>query len=329
MVRADRLLSILLLLEARGRMSAPDLARRLEVSVRTIYRDVEALSSAGVPVYTERGANGGIRLLDGYRSNLTGLTTGEAEALFALGIRGPLEELGFGPALDGAQRKLMAALPENLRADAERVQSRIHIDPAGWYRRPANAEHLSTLTRALWNDRSIELTYVRADGKEIERRLDPLGLVLKAGNWYLVAVSGEDLRTYRVSRVLSVTPTEETFARPGSFDLAEYWTESARDFMSNQTDAKVLVRVRQIMIEELTRVFSESYRDAVRSAPRDTDGSIEIELTFDNYGQACHALLPWAPGIEVLEPAELRSDIVETARRALVLYQSSRVKLQT
>src|SRR3954454_10086623 len=201
-MRAGRLVSLLLLLQSRGLMTAEQLARELEVSVRTIYRDVDALSIAGVPIYADRGPLGGIRLVDGYRTRLTGLTTQEAEALFLSGLPGPAAQLGLGTVVTAARLKVLAALPPELRARASRISQRFHLDAPGWFQGSESVPHLQTLSTAVWEDRKLSLGYRRNDGNTVDRVVDPLGLVLKAGVWHLVVqTSGAAPRTYRVSRI--------------------------------------------------------------------------------------------------------------------------------
>lgn len=223
-MRASRLLSLLLLLQARGRMTARELSDELEVSLRTIYRDVESLSAAGVPVYADRGPTGGYQLLDGYRTRLTGMTGDEADTLFLAGMPGPAAELGLGAMLAAAELKLLAALPPELGGRAARVRQRFHLDAPGWFRQDEPTPHLAALADAVWNDRLVEVRYRRwKQPREVTRTLAPLGVVLKAGRWYLVARAGEETRTYRVGEVLEVTTLDGRFARPDDFDLAGFW----------------------------------------------------------------------------------------------------------
>src|SRR5687768_8406307 len=201
-MRASRLLSTLMLLQSHGRMSAQALADALEVSVRTVYRDVDELSAAGVPVWAERGRQGGFQLQPGWRTRVDGLTGPEAQAMFLGGLPGPAAQLGLGEAMASAQLKLMAALPADWREDARRVSSRFHLDPIDWYRGPAAADHLPAIAQAVWQERRIAVRYESWKGV-VERTLEPLGLVLKAGVWYVVAaVAGNDARTYRLSNIL-------------------------------------------------------------------------------------------------------------------------------
>src|SRR5262245_11112504 len=221
-MRASRLLTILLILQARGRTTAQELANELEVSVRTVYRDVESLGAAGVPVYSERGPAGGYQLLDGYRTRLTGLTSAEAESLFLAGMPGPAAELGLGTVLAAAQLKLLAALPPELRSRAARIRERFYLDAPGWFHEADQTPYLAAVADAVWHQRALRVRYRRWGG-EVERTLEPLGLVLKAGAWYVVARVDEQPRAYRVARILDLVVLDRRFERPGDFDLAAFW----------------------------------------------------------------------------------------------------------
>src|SRR5512143_1952796 len=221
-MRASRLLSLLILLQMRGRMSAEALAAEFEVSVRTIYRDVDQLSAAGVPVYAERGRNGGFALLDGYRTRLTGFTPAEAEALLLAGVGPAAADLGVGAEAAAAQLKLLASLPPDSGASAQRVAARFHLDPVNWYRRVEASEILPAVANAVWGERRIRVRY-ESWRDLVDRDLDPLGLVLKAGVWYLVAAVKGQARTYRVSNIRALEVLSAKAQRPARFDLARYW----------------------------------------------------------------------------------------------------------
>ncbi|HEY6057481.1 MAG TPA: WYL domain-containing protein, partial [Candidatus Limnocylindrales bacterium] len=241
-MRASRLVNVLLLLQTRGRMTADELARELEVSARTVQRDLEALSLAGVPVYVERGRYGGARLVEGYRTRLTGLTPDEAEALFLSGLPGAAAELGLGTVLAAAQLKVLAALPPELRARASRVRERFFLDAPGWFRTPDEQPHLAVLASAAWDDRRVRIRYRR--GEEVmDRVIEPLGLVLKGGTWYAVASRDGEFRTYRVSRIEEAVPLDEHFDRPVGFDLAAHWESSAAAFEESFSRVPVTLRV--------------------------------------------------------------------------------------
>jgi predicted DNA-binding transcriptional regulator YafY len=228
-LRANRLLSLLLLLQARGRMTAHELAERLEVSERTIYRDLDALSAAGVPIYTERGPGGGCELLHGYQTKLTGLTETEIRALFLLGVSHPLVDLGLSQALEGALLKLSAALPSASRQSAEQVRQRIHLDTSLPSHNGDALPHLQTIQQAVWQDRILSLTYAHG----CEQRVEPYGLVSKAGVWYLVGAVAGGMQVLRVSRIRAVQVTEERFCRPEAFDLVAYWEDYNARFMAS------------------------------------------------------------------------------------------------
>src|SRR5476651_1160483 len=234
-MRASRLMSILLLLQNRGRLTAEQLEAHFEVYIRTIYRDIDQLSAAEVPVYADRGPGGGFQLLDGYRTKLTGLSSAEAETLFIAGLPGPAAEMGLADALATAQLKLTAALPESARANARRLSARFHLDPVDWFRSAASARLLPAIATAVWGEMAIDVQYKRSGSdKATSRRLQPLGLVLKAGTWYVVAsvgpLAGDNVRTYRVSNILDLQQTGERFTRPKDFDLVRFWTASSRAY---------------------------------------------------------------------------------------------------
>jgi predicted DNA-binding transcriptional regulator YafY len=227
-MQSSRLLSILLRLQVQGRVSAQVLAAALDVSVRTIYRDIDALSAAGVPVYAEKGCQGGFALRDGYRMRLTGLDRPEAESLFLAGVPFAAAQLGLGPALESTRLKLLASLPEPTRNDAQRVASRFHLDPVAWFQGPDEQRLLPELAAAVWSGRMLQLRYDSWKGV-VDRRVSPLGLVLKAGLWYLVAALGTQPRTYRVSYIQTLVLEGASAAAPMRFDLARYWGRFAKD----------------------------------------------------------------------------------------------------
>ena len=319
-MRASRLLSILLLLQTRGQLTAGELAEQLEVSVRTVYRDVEALSEAGVPVYTERGPHGGIRLVDGYRTRLTGLTTDEAEALFLSGLPGPAAELGLGTVVAAARLKVLAALPPELRSRATRLGQRFHLDAPGWFRTTEETPHLQPLASAVWDDRCIRIGYDRGD-RSVERLLDPLGLVIKGGVWYLVALADGQPRTYRVSRVLSVALEETRFERPDDFDLAAFWTETTAAYEALAERQEVHLRVAPDHMGDLAdAIGDEAVSTAVRLEQADPDGWTHLRVVVEWPRDAHTRLLAVGAHAEVLEPAELRERIIATARDILDRY---------
>jgi predicted DNA-binding transcriptional regulator YafY len=319
-MRASRLVQLLLLLQARGGLTSETLARELEVSVRTVLRDVDALSAAGVPIYAERGPAGGIRLVEGYRTRLTGMTADEAEALFLSGLSGPAAELGLGTVVAAAQVKVMAALPAELRSRASRLVERFHLDAGAWFKGNEPVPHLATVAEAVWAGRPIEIAYHRDDGA-VTRRLEPLGLVLKAGTWYVVARTDGDLRTFRVSRIREARLLDEPFERPAGFDLAAWWGESSAAYERDVPKIDVVVRVRTDAMWRLSdAVGSRVVRDAERVGPADADGHQVLRITLDWPEEASGRFVAAAPDVEVLEPARLRDEIKTIAGTAVEVY---------
>ncbi|MFC4504287.1 MULTISPECIES: helix-turn-helix transcriptional regulator [Streptomyces] len=312
-MKSSRLVSILLLLQTRGRMTAAQLAEELEVSVRTVYRDVEALGAAGVPLYGDAGHAGGYRLLDGYRTRLTGLTAGEAEALFLAGVPGPAAALGLGPVLAAAQLKVRAALPTELRAHADRISGRFHLDAPGWYADADEVPCLHAVADAVWNNRVLHIAYRRwREPTDVRRRLEPYGLVLKAGRWY--AVAGPGPRTYRVDQILGLTASEEEFTRPDDFDLAAYWTAHQRGFHERLYRAVAVVRLAPGVTLG---------RPVTVDGPPDTDGWIQATVPIESLDHAHGEFLRLGTDIEVLEPVELRRRIARTAAELAERYGNS------
>ncbi len=321
-MRADRLLSLLLLLQTRGRLPARELAGLLEVSERTIYRDLDALSAAGIPVYAERGPGGGCALVDSYRTSLTGLTEAEASALFAMSIPGPLADLGMGKALQGAWLKLGATLSAGQRRDAEHVRQRIHLDAAGWFQPEEPVPHLRVIQEAVWQDRRLRLAYRRADGARRERLVDPYGLVAKASIWYLVAGAGGEIRVYRVSRVLAATLTDEPFERPPGFDLAAYWAAWSAEFEASRPKYAATLRVSPEAIPILPLMLGEGVHALLaRAGSPDGEGWIRLSLTFDSLEGARSLALGLGTMVEALAPAELRASVAEWAERTAAFYR--------
>jgi predicted DNA-binding transcriptional regulator YafY len=321
-MRADRLLSLLLLLQARGRMTAPRLARELEVSERTIYRDIDALSAAGVPVYGEPGPGGGYALLDSYRTNLTGLTEGEVRALFMLSIPQPLADLGVGRELGAALRKLAAALPNARREDEQRVRQRFFLDAAGWDQIQEAAPHLATVHQAVWQDRRLHLAYrIHPLAVHVEQTADPYGLVAKAGDWHLVYRVNGALRVQRVAALLDARLSDASFVRPAGFDLAHFWREwcAARDV--NRARYAVTVRVAPSFVPELPVYFGDVMREQIaRAGPPDVEGRLTLQLTFESLEAARERILGFGRGVEVLEPWALRRSIQDYAEQIVGLY---------
>lgn len=321
-MRASRLLSLLLLLQTRGRMTAQQLATELEVTPRTIYRDVESLSTAGVPVYADRGPTGGYQLVAGYRAGLTGLTSDEADALSLAGMPSAAGELGLGTVLAGAQLKVLAALPRELRDRAGRIRERFHLDMPTWFRDAETPPHLATLADAVWDTHCVQVRYRRWDRSEVTRRIEPLGVVLKAGVWYAVVRSSGQLRTYRVSRVLAATRLPDRFNRPSDFDLAAYWDEWSQRLESTLYREEATIRVSPdgwpllFLLGPVVRRAAESTASAA-----DADGWIRAVVPIESHRHAVHSFGQLGPDLEVLEPVSLREQIAAAATATAALYR--------
>jgi predicted DNA-binding transcriptional regulator YafY len=321
-MRASRLLSLLMLLQSRGRVSAQALAQALEVSVRTIHRDVDELSAAGVPIWADRGRLGGFQLQPGWRTRVDGLTAPEAQAMFLGGLPGPAAELGLGEAMASAQLKLLAALPDGWREDARRVSARFHLDPLDWYRGPSATDHLPAIAQAVWRERRIAIRY-ESWKDVVERRVDPLGLVLKAGVWYLAARAGAGVRTYRLSNILALEVLEEAFERPDDFDLATWWLASTRRFEQELAQGEAVLRVSPAGWKSLLRDFGAAVGQAAEaSAGRaDAQGWRRVTIPIESTAHAAGQLLRLGAQARVVAPAALRHELLARVDAIAALYR--------
>jgi predicted DNA-binding transcriptional regulator YafY len=303
-VRASRLLSLLLLLQARGQMTVRELAEKLEVSERTVQRDAQGLAAAGIPIVSVRGPAGGYRLERGYRTRLTGLDASEVEALFV----GPAAELGLGHELAAARLKLLASLPADLQERAGRAEQLFHVDTRGWFREQERVPHLPVIAGALWRGRRLDIRY-REHAAVVSRRLDPLGLVLKAGVWYLLARRRGEERVYRVSRIVAARERSELSLRPAEFDLADAWARRSEAFERGRRQIEVTLRVPRSQVRYLraTQVVEDGERPT-------------IIARFEGIDHAVHSLLAYGAQAEVLAPQALRRKIAATAADIAALY---------
>ncbi|MVO98070.1 helix-turn-helix transcriptional regulator [Paenibacillus lutrae] len=315
-MRADRLIAILLALQNRGRMTSRELADRLEVSERTIHRDMEALSAAGIPVVAERGSHGGWTLREGYRTNLTGMKSGEMKSLMLAHPSGLVQDLGLRGAFDDAFQKLLAAFPVSLHREAELVRQRIHIDGAGWRQHEGQLPFLSLIQEAVWDERRLRIRYKREEDY-VERILDPLGLVAKGSIWYLIASVENSMRTYRISRLTDAAALNETFERPESFDLAAYWEESTAAFRYNLPRYPARLRLKE---RTLQRLAAQWYVNVLHSSPVEDD-CLEADIEFRTLESACEILLGHGRNIYIIEPPELKQRVLEEARAITAQYE--------
>ncbi|MFI8787964.1 helix-turn-helix transcriptional regulator [Streptomyces sp. NPDC055105] len=325
-MRAARLIKMVLLLQSRPSMTAGELARELEVSERTVTRDAQALSEAGVPVYADRGRAGGYRLIGGYRTRLTGLARGEAEALFLSGVPGALREMGLEDAASAARLKVSAALLPSLRDASRTAAQRFHLDAPGWFKEPRTPELLPAVADAVWDDRVVRARYRRDEaGAEVERELEPYGLVLKAGVWYLCArvAGGGAHRVYRIDRFTGVEAGEERFVRDEEFDLPGFWEERAEQFARSILRAEIVLRLSPVGLRQLPYATEPvSVRAARESAGEpDEEGWVTVTLPVESEDVAYGQLFALGPEAEVLAPAGLRARFADAARRTADRYR--------
>jgi predicted DNA-binding transcriptional regulator YafY len=322
-MQASRLLSILMLLQARGRMSASALATELEVSYRTILRDMDQLSAAGVPVWADRGRDGGFQLRKDWSTTLTGLTEGEAQALLLAGLPGTATDLGLGQASASARLKVLASVPDALKTNAARVSERLHIDPIDWYRSASPPSHLQAVADAVWNQRWIAIRY-DSWTKISDCELMPLGLVLKAGVWYMVATSETKIepRTFRLSNVQKLTTIERSFEYPKSFVLSDFWQTSTRRFESEIYTLTATLRVNKIGLRNLTALTAR-IRDVVeQSMPSSFDegGWMQVSMPIESIDHGTNQLLGLGSDAMVITPLELRESIRARIEKLTAMY---------
>jgi predicted DNA-binding transcriptional regulator YafY len=323
-MRADRLLSLLMLLQARGRLTAQELAQELEVSERTIYRDINALSASGVPVYAESGPGGGCALLDSYRTNLTGLTADETRALFMLSIPAPLDQLGVTQELKAALLKLSAALPDARRRDEERIRQRIYLDSLNWFQDADAVPHLPVIYRAVWDDRlvaiSLRVRFAAFVESHIEQVIAPYGLVAKAGVWHIIAAQNDQLRVYRAADVIDARLLDETFTRSADFDLAEFWQKWCDGVEQDRPRYEVTLRLAPHFVPLAPHYLGDQVRVPIELATLDEQGRAQIVVVFESLEEARARCLSLGHAVEVLEPEALRSSIIDYAEQIQRVY---------
>lgn len=316
-MRADRLLSILMLLQSRGLLTAHELAQHLEVTERTIYRDVTALTTAGIPIYTTKGPGGGISLVEEYRSNLTGLRSDEVQALFLLSIPPALEQLGVGETLRNAFLKLSLSLPESQQKKQKLSPQRILLDTENWNRTIEAVPWLRICQEAIQQQHKLEIKYRSEFNTDIEMTVIPMGLVSKVDRWYLVISRGERMRTLQVSRIRFARLRNETFLFPENFDLAEYWKDWCVEHDSNLHRYKILVRV----TATLAQILADHRPSTLMTPPMQNNNSWqELILEYESFEEARRMVMSYGGAIEVLEPLALRRSVQDFAQQTLSLY---------
>lgn len=325
-MRADRLLSLLMLLQTHGRLTGRQLAEELEVSVRTIYRDIEALSCAGIPVYAERGPGGGCSLLESYRTNLTGMNEAELQALYLLNeyvrsIPAPLAELGISQELRAALLKLAAAVPASRRGEDERLRQRLHLDSSPWGEGGPISPHFRTVHKAVLEDRRLRISYRPVPITSVELVVEPYGLVSKGGEWLLVAARDQSLRVYSLVDLLQVEDTGERFSRPVDFDLAGFWEKWRERYEHSRPVYPVTIRVAPALVPHLEHFFGEELIQQAPEAGESEAGWLRLQLNFESLHAARSRLLGFGRAVEVLEPEPLRRSILDYAEQILNLYQ--------
>ncbi|WP_044338586.1 helix-turn-helix transcriptional regulator [Rossellomorea aquimaris] len=319
-MRGDRLVSILLLLQTHGQMTAKELSERLEVSERTIYRDMDALSGTGIPVVAERGKNGGWSLLEDYQTDLTGLKESEIRALFVSPSAHLLDDLGLSRTSEEARNKLIASLPSTYRENAKGVWNRIHIDTSSWRKQKERIASFEVIKEAIWTVNKLRITYQRADGNMDDRTVSPLGLVAKGDLWYLIATKENgDTRNYRASRIQSAVSLKETFTRPNDFNLAQYWNSSTQAFIKKLPSYEVKVEVNPSTLSRLT--FTGRFARVLEIGDRTKKDWIPVTLSFDTEEEAKGYLLGFADQVRVVEPDDLHQKILEMAEAAVSFYR--------
>jgi predicted DNA-binding transcriptional regulator YafY len=320
-MRADRLLAIVLLLQTRGRQTAGQLAAEVGVSVRTIYRDVVALSTAGVPVYADPT---GYQLVDGYRTDLTGLTVEEARGLVLAELPAAAAELGLASTVAAVRLKLSAALPDSLREQASRMRQRFHLDAPGWYADGDRSDHLADVAEAVWSQHVVEVRYEAWDGV-VQRRLEPYGLVLAAGRWYLVAGVDGDRRTFRVNQIQELTVLPQRFTWPAGFDLPSFWRAHVVEFRQRLYQGEALVRLAPQALPRLAHLLGRAAAEAAQQGEPQPDGWLLARIPIESQAHAERELLRLGTQVEVLEPLLLRHRIADTVAALAALYGTAPV----
>lgn len=319
-MRADRLMSIMILLQNRGKMTAKELANELEVSDRTILRDMDALTNAGIPIVSQRGKEGGWHLLDNFRSKLNGLNIDDMKSLFLFPSAELLEDLGLNNLLLDTREKLLAAIPDIYRDEAQAMWERIHIDSGTWRQSKEKKDALNIVQQAVWDSKKLKIHYEQLGGEQKERLIEPLGLVAKGNKWYLVATRNGELRNYRVSRIHHAKVENETFRRPLNFNLATYWEQSKVEFVQNLPKYDVQVEIHTEIINRIN--FTGKFVKVIKIENPNRDKWIPATLRFNDKQEAIEFILGFASKIKVVSPKDLPDRLVSLATSVIGFYNN-------
>jgi predicted DNA-binding transcriptional regulator YafY len=317
-MRADRLLTLLMILQLRGRTTAGELSRQLEVSVRTIFRDIEALVRSGVPINADRGRTGGVRLAHGYQTRRTGLSTDEAQALPFASIAVAAAALGFAGTAESARLKVLAALPPAASEQAYLASERFYLDPADWYRRSVTPQHLRAIAAAVWAGQAVQMDYESWRGR-VRRLVEPLGLVLKAGTWYMVGRRARHVSIYRVESVRNVRMLPSKYLQPRNFDLAAIWQKEVSRFETSLRRMKATIRVAESAMSRIDRLGANA-AEGIRFARPDQAGWRLAAIWIESINHAAGMLLGFGSEIEVIAPQSLRLELSKRAAQVCALY---------
>ncbi|URT72731.1 helix-turn-helix transcriptional regulator [Cytobacillus firmus] len=320
-MRADRLIAIVLLLQNNERMTSRELAKELEVTERTIHRDMEALSAAGIPVLAERGKFGGWKLLENYRTNLTGLKAAEITTLLLSPSFEHLADLGISNDWKEARQKLLAAIPAPLKEGVKDISNRIHIDTSTWRETPRELKSFGIVQQAVWEEKKLQIKYEKADKQTSERIVEPLGLVAKGNTWYLIAASDAKIKTYRVSRIVDAELINENFSRPNHFDLADYWQESKQTFISSLPKFEVDVEISPAIIRRIN--FTGRFVQVLHTNKPSDNGWIPASLCFDTEQEAGEYILGFGNQIKIIHPVSLKERVKDLAESVVQLYKEN------
>jgi predicted DNA-binding transcriptional regulator YafY len=321
-MRADRLISLMMLLQERKRMTAKALSEELEVSIRTIYRDIDALSLAGIPVYAVEGPGGGFSLVDSYRTSLTGLARQEIQAFFMLTVPGPLADLGIAKQLKSTILKLTSALPGNTTSQAEYVKNRLYLDPARWFQNDKPSPFLKLIQEAVWNDKKIEITYKKQSSSGEKQTVSPYALGAKAGVWYLVAETDRGMRVYRVSRIREIKLLDSGFSRDSGFELETFWKLWVEEYKDSLPEYRVRMEVEEKKLSELRNVTRPDFLEAVKTGTKNSNDRTVCEFVFERMEEARMHILGLGDAATVLDPDELKESLIEFASKISRNYQS-------